>query len=323
NATPAAGASNDLPTVFASLRASAVWPVQGGTADAITSTFGPRIKLSTGAYDWHRGIDLDAPEGTPVLAMLGGTLFGIREYADGGTTVILRHGFPSPVAFQGRSLTAFYTFSMHLSTIEPSLVTAAAANQHPAVAAGAVIGTVGHSGTAVDDHLHLELRVGTPYSLEWQLANPTSQYGADAFGFDPHVHPMYLVPPAAAHGMALSLTQSPTSKRDGRVRFSADDDRPLLDRIAVAIVRRSDGRTMASHVLDLDERLGFDATSTAGLDTPTTSKPYFSPSPFGTASPYVTDLVIPKGWVGSFSGSKFRTTVTATDVWGNAVTLSW
>lgn len=321
--SPAAGAANDLPTVFAALRTTAVWPVQGGTLDAITSTFGPRIKVSSGGYDWHRGIDIDAPEGTPVLAVLGGTFFGIRDYPDGGTTVILKHEFPYSVNFQGKSLRSFYTYSMHLSTIEPSLVAAAAANLRPVVAKGAVIGTVGHSGSAVDDHLHLEIRVGSPYSLEWQLANPTSQYGANNFGFDPHVHPMFLVPPVSTHGMGLALRTTPTGTRNGVVRFSADDDRPLLDRILVTILRKSDGRTMASHTLDLSLRTGFDPSSTASLDTPTTSKPYFSPLPFGTASPYVTDLVIPRTWVGSLSGSKFRTTVTATDIWGRTTTLSW
>lgn len=323
NHGPATASANDLPTVFAILRSSAVWPVQGGPLDAITSTFGPRIKVSSGSYDWHRGIDMDAPEGTPVRASLPGTLFGVRTYADGGLTVILRHQFPHTVTFQGRSIQSFYTFSMHLSTVEPALLAAAEANLQPAVAAGAVIGTVGHSGSAVDDHLHFEVRVGSPYSLEWQLANPTSVYGANAFGFDPHVHPMFLVPPIAAHGMSLTVTQTPSSRRDGKVRFSADDDRPLLDRITVTILRKSDGRTMASHVLDLDERLGFDATSTAALDTPTVTKPYFSPIRFGTATPYVTDLIIPRTWVGSMSGSKYRSTVTATDIWGNTTSVTW
>ena len=319
---PAASAANDLPTVFALLRSSAVWPVQGGHLDAITSTFGPRIKVSSGSYDWHRGIDMDAAEGTLVRAALPGTLFGVRNYADGGLTVILRHQFPYAVDFQGRSMQYFYTFSMHLSTIEPALLAAAEANLQPAVAAGATIGTVGHSGSAVDDHLHFEVRVGSPYSLEWQLANPSSAYGANNFGFDPHVHPMFLVPPASSHGMALTLSQIPSARRDGKVRFSADDDRPLLDRITVTIVRKSDGRTMNSHVLDLDERLGFDATSTVALDTPIVTKPYFSPIRFGTASPYVTDLVIPMKWVGTSSGAKFRTTVVATDIWGNSTTVT-
>lgn len=321
--SPAHGVASDLQTTFATLRANAVWPVQGGVLDAITSTFGPRIKVSTSAYDWHRGIDIDAPEGTPVLSVLGGTFFGIRNYADGGSTVILKHEFPNPVSFQGRTLTSFYTYSMHLSTIESSLVAAAATNQTPVVAKGAQIGTVGHSGTAIDDHLHLEVRVGSPYSLEWQLQNPTSQYGANNFGFDPHVHPLLLVPPATTHGMGLTLRQTPTATRDGRVRFTADDDRPLLNRMTVTIVRKSDGRVMNSHTLDLNLRLGFDATTNAALDTPTTTKPYFSPLPFGTVSPYATELVIPKSWVGTFSGSKFRTTVTATDIWGNSTTLSW
>lgn len=321
-ASAIAAPTTDLVSAFTDLRASAVWPVQGGVADAMTSTFGPRIKVSTGLYDWHRGIDLDAPEGTPVLATLDGTFFDITTYADGGLTVILKHTFPTPVLFQGKTLSSFYTFHMHLSAVAPELEAAQAAGLRPSVAKGSVIGAVGHSGTAVDDHLHFEVRVGTPYSLEWQLAHPTSVYGANTWGFDPHVHPMLLATPAATHGMALTLTQAP-GKRDGIVRFSADDDQPLLDRVLVTIVRKSDGRVMATHTLALDERIGFDATTNAALDTPTTTKPYFSPQPFGTRSPYVTDVVIPKAFVGTAYGTKYRTTITATDIWGRAVQLAW
>lgn len=312
----------DLTTAFASLRANTLWPVQGGTFDAMTSTFGPRIKVSTGTYDWHRGIDLDVLEGTPVRAPLDGTFFGIRNYVDGGLTVILRHTFPTPVVHQGRTLTYYYTFYMHLSSVDPALQQAEAAGQTPAVPKGYVIGAGGHSGSAVDDHLHWELRVGTPYSLEWQLQNPTSQYGFNNFGFDPHVHPMLLTVPYTAHGMGLSILRKP-GRTTGTIRFSANDDQPLLNRVLVQIKRRSDNRIMATHTLDFNLRTGYDATSTPALDTPNTSKPYMSPLPFGTASPYVTDIMIPPTFVGAYYGTKFLTTVLVHDIWGRSTQISW
>ncbi len=316
--------TNNLTAAFRTLRGNALWPVSGSTFDAVESTFGPRIKDSTGLYDWHRGIDIDAPEGTPVWAALDGTLFNVTTYADGGLTVILKHSFPVPVVYSGRTLNHFYTFHMHLSSVTASLQTAAAAGQTPAVIRGAEIGKVGHSGTAIGDHLHWEIRSGTPYSLEWQLANPTSQYGANNFGFDPHVHPMLLTVPFVSSSMTLSVTTKPTSKIDGIVRFACLDDQPLLNRFEVRIVKKTTNAIVANHTLDLNERIGFDATTNAALDTPDKTKPYISPISFGpTAASFMTDLVIPKAWVGGNSGSKFTTTVTAYDIWGVSKTQSW
>ena len=316
--------TNNLTAAFQTIRTTALWPVTGTTFDAVESTFGPRIKASSGLYDWHRGIDIDAPEGAPVLATLDGTLFDITTYTAGGLTVILKHNFAVPVVYAGRTLNSFYTFHMHLSSLDSVLQNAFNAGQTPAVAKGAQIGQVGHSGTAIGDHLHWELRVGAPYSLEWQLAHPTAQYGANNFGFDPHVHPMLLTKPFATSNMTLSLTTKPSSRIDGKVRFTCLDDQPLLNRFDVRIVRKSNNTTVARHTLDFNERLGFNATTNAALDTPDKTQPYISPISFGpTTASFATDLVIPRTWVGANSGSKFLTTVMAYDIWGLPKTLSW
>ncbi|MFM2096333.1 MAG: hypothetical protein RIS70_3457 [Planctomycetota bacterium] len=213
---------------------------------------------------------------------------------------------------------------MHLSSVDPSLQAAATAGQTPAVAQGYQVGQVGHSGTALGDHLHWEIRVGTPYSLEWQLQNPTSQYGANNFGFDPHVNPMLLTVPTSTNTLAATVTTKPTSKIDGRVLITTDDEQTLFNRVQVTIVNKSTKLTVANHTLDLNERLGFNATTNALLDTPDKTKPYIAPISFGTsATVWSTDLVIPKSWVGSSFGTKFLTTVTLTDIWGRTYTSSW
>lgn len=319
-----AAATTSLTNAFQSIGSSATWPVSGTTLNEIESTFGPRVKVSTSGYDWHRGIDIDAVEFTPVVAPVAGTLFDVKNYTDGGLTVILKHSFPQPVLFAGKTLSSYYTFYMHLSSVDSTLQAAASAQQTPSVPQGFQIGKVGHSGTAVGDHLHWEIRVGTPYSLEWQLANPTSQYGANNFGFDPHVHPMLLTVPTATNTLATSLTTKPTSSIDGRVRITTDDEQPLLNRVEVKIVSKSTNSIVSSHMLDLNERIGFDATTNSRLDTPDKTKPYFVPISFGTsAANWSTDLVIPKAWVGKRFGTKFLTTVTITDIWGRTRSVSW
>ena len=102
----AAAASVSLTTAFQTLRTASIWPVPGTTFNEIESAFGPRIKVSTSGYDWHRGIDIDALEFAPVVAPMDGTLFDIKTYTDGGLTVILKHTFPDPVLFAGKTLTS-------------------------------------------------------------------------------------------------------------------------------------------------------------------------------------------------------------------------
>jgi murein DD-endopeptidase MepM/ murein hydrolase activator NlpD len=320
-ALPAAADSNDLRATFQTIRATTVWPIAGTTFDQIESTFGPRLKPSTDLYDWHRGIDIDAPEGTPVLAVTDGVLWDVKTYPEGGLTVILRHPFPSPVPYAGLSLQWYYTFYMHLSSVEDGLLTAADTGLHPSVPAGMQIGTVGHSGTAVGAHLHLELRVGTWCSLEYQLANPT--FSCAGFGFDPHMHPLWLFMPVASN-MSVSLLKEPTAKTDGQIRFSASDDQPLLNQVTFKVVERATGKVVRLHVLDFNERGGYDATTNEALDTIDPSRPYISPLPFGLSSSlFTTDVIVPKTFVGRYSGRKYLSTLTAVDIWGKSTSTQW
>lgn len=311
-------------SAFESLRATAIWPVVGTTLDDVESTFGPRIRMPENEYDWHRGIDIDAAEGTPVVASVAGTLFDVRTFTDGGLTVILRHEFPVPVSYAGKTLTSYYTYSMHLADVDPALQAAADADETPAVAAGSVLGHVGHSGGADSDHLHWELRIGSPYSLEFQLANPESQYGANLFGFDPHVHPLWLAEPTGINTLAATLVTMPTNLVDGQVHITTDDEQPLFNRVQITIEDLGTNMPVASHTLDLNERLGFDASTNPLLDTIDPTKPYFAPILFGTsATNWATDLIVPKTWVGSNFGDGFRTTVTVTDIWGRSQSIDW
>ena len=108
------------------------WPLRG----AVASRFGPNS--DTGAF--NSGIAISAPSGSPVRAAASGiVLFG--GWLQGfGQVVIIDHG---------RNMSTVYA---HLAT---SLV-----SERDTVAAGAVIGTVGNTGTAEGYSLHFEVRVG-------------------------------------------------------------------------------------------------------------------------------------------------------------------
>ena len=113
-------------------------PVVGFT---YSTGFGP---LPGGGF--HYGVDMGAPEGTPVYAVRNGTLWYWSTGDIGGYSVYLK-------ADDGN--TYYYT---HLTAYDPTLE-----NTQHAVAAGDVIESVNHTGNANGfNHLHFEVRLGGP-----------------------------------------------------------------------------------------------------------------------------------------------------------------
>jgi len=112
-----------------------VLPVEG----AVSSSFGWRANEGTGEQEFHGGLDFKAAEGTPVLAVAGGTVTSIWQDEDGyGLVLELRH--------QGR-------WSSLYAHLQETLV-----REGDEVRAGQVIARVGKSGNAAAPHLHFEIR---------------------------------------------------------------------------------------------------------------------------------------------------------------------
>ena len=107
------------------------WPLQG----VLYSRFGVRQGQR------HDGIDIAAPEGTPVLAAAAGTVVYTGRQSGYGAIVILRHQ------------NGLVTLYAHNSAV---LV-----KEGDEVAAGTPIARVGQSGRTTGPHLHFEVREGT------------------------------------------------------------------------------------------------------------------------------------------------------------------
>jgi murein DD-endopeptidase MepM/ murein hydrolase activator NlpD len=104
----------------------------------VTSLYGWRADPFTGSREFHTGLDIGAPEGTPVYAARDGTVAEVGQNDVLGRYVVLTH----PGGYQ--------TVYGHLSSINATI--------GEEVNTGFILGTVGRTGLATGPHLHFEVR---------------------------------------------------------------------------------------------------------------------------------------------------------------------
>lgn len=112
-----------------------LWPLPGHTS--MTTQFGEADAFGNPG---HRGIDIPAPEGTPILAAHSGTVLICGWNDSFGNQVLIDDG------------AGFSTRYAHM--------TATAVSPGAVVTAGQVIGYVGSTGDSTGNHLHFEVSVG-------------------------------------------------------------------------------------------------------------------------------------------------------------------
>ena len=126
-----------------------LFPIIGG---AFTSSeFGMRLHPVIGSWLMHAGKDLAAPEGTPVVAALTGTVISSGLAGGYGIAVEIEHDAPRRRTLYG-----------HLSEIY--------LRPGQRVRQGEVIGRVGSTGLSTGPHLHFELR--RPQGGGWVAMDP-------------------------------------------------------------------------------------------------------------------------------------------------------
>lgn len=122
------------------LSTPSLWPVLG----PITSGFGEtRTDPSSGGTKPHKGLDISAPSGTPIVAPTGGVVIFAGQESEYGLLICIDHG---------------HGFSTAFGHLKELLV-----QTGDQVKIGQVIGTVGISGNTTGPHLHYEVRIqGNP-----------------------------------------------------------------------------------------------------------------------------------------------------------------
>ena len=186
-----------------------IWPLSNSPKpDEMNTSFGPRIDADR--WDFHDGIDLPAPVGTPVHAMAAGTIHraGPADNGFGSTHVLLKVVDPT----DGEE--DLFLVYLHLDSIADGVIPGAQVHQ------GDVIGAVGQED-ATYPHLHFEFRKGGPQQRR-------------------SVHPLHYLP--------YLNTANFKDLRLARCNFYRDDGEKRVVRLSFAVRNRREGDVHAVHV---------------------------------------------------------------------------
>jgi len=138
-----------------------MWPILG----PINSGFGEREDpiLGMGVGEFHKGVDIGSPDGTPVHAPADGRVVKVGQENGYGRVIEVDHG---------NGITTVYG---HLQGFNVTV--------GQMVVKGQVLGFVGHSGRVTGSHLHYEVQVrGTAVNPHKYLRTTMAQLGGASSG---------------------------------------------------------------------------------------------------------------------------------------------
>lgn len=121
------------------------WPAPSYTR--ISDDYGNRIHPTLGVQQFHNGVDMAAPSGSPILAAYDGDVVAADYNGSMGNYVMIDHG------------DNLYTIYMHASALYVSKGT------H--VSKGDAIAAVGSTGRSTGPHLHFSVRLNGSYVSPW------------------------------------------------------------------------------------------------------------------------------------------------------------
>jgi len=121
------------------------WPAPQYTR--ISDDYGYRIHPILGVQQFHNGVDMAAPSGSPILAAYDGEVVAASYSSTMGNYIMINHG------------DGLYTIYMHASSLGVST--------GQVVARGEQIACVGSTGRSTGPHLHFGVRLNGSYVSPW------------------------------------------------------------------------------------------------------------------------------------------------------------
>jgi len=113
----------------------------------VTDDYGDRIHPILGVHQFHNGVDLAAPGGSPILCAYDGEVVAADYSPTMGNYVMVNHG------------DGLYTIYMHASAVYVS--------KGEKVVKGEKIAAVGSTGRSTGNHLHFSVRLNGNYVSPW------------------------------------------------------------------------------------------------------------------------------------------------------------
>lgn len=123
------------------------WPAPSYTR--ISDDYGNRIHPTLGVPQFHNGVDMAAPGGSPILAAADGTVIAASYSSSMGNYIMINHGG------------GLYTIYMHASALYVST--------GQSVTRGQKIAAVGSTGRSTGNHLHFSVRRNGSYVSPWSF----------------------------------------------------------------------------------------------------------------------------------------------------------
>ena len=121
------------------------WPAPSYTR--ISDDYGARIHPILKTQQFHNGVDMAAPNGSPILAAYDGEVVAATYNGSMGNYVMIDHG------------DSLYTIYMHASALYVT--------KGQTVARGEKIAAVGSTGRSTGPHLHFSVRLNGSYVSPW------------------------------------------------------------------------------------------------------------------------------------------------------------
>lgn len=121
------------------------WPAP--SYKRISDEYGERIHPILGTKQFHNGLDMAAPGGSPILAAYDGEVVAASYSSSMGNYIMIDHG------------NTLYTIYMHASALY--------VKKGDVVARGQQIAAVGSTGRSTGNHLHFSVRLNGSYVNPW------------------------------------------------------------------------------------------------------------------------------------------------------------